>query len=141
MMVKVNTAIQVSIVNQKYSRLQAVALARNSPYYPSSRVRASLLDSGSNRMTVGVSDEPTGGGGIIRPKATEIMVARNRTLAAQASDDPGITPSERANIRVRSTVTLCTANHAIEAGKAFESKLLGGPDSSPWPRICWGNPQ
>lgn len=140
LLVRITTAIQVSIVNQKYSRMQVHALARNSPYYPSQRIRNGLLDSGTNRLTVGVSDDSTSGSGFVRPKATEILVARSRALASGGSQDSGSVTS-RADVRVRSTVTLCSSTHALSANTINQSHNLVGADANPWGGICRGTPQ
>src|SRR4051812_29317262 len=57
-MVKVNMAIQVSIVNQQYARAQALWLAFNSPVYPELRHRVKNFQTGNkmaNQMIIGVS--------------------------------------------------------------------------------------
>src|SRR5947209_8462468 len=78
MLVKVNTAIQVSIVNQQYARAQALWLTFNSPIYPALVSRmANFLPRAFNQMIIGVSDNlavPTG----YEPKAMEQKINRTR---------------------------------------------------------------
>src|SRR4051812_43761116 len=57
-LVRVNSAIQVSIVNQQYARAQALWLAFNSPVFPELRHRVKDFQSGSkmsNQMVIGVA--------------------------------------------------------------------------------------
>ena len=56
LMIKINTVIQISLVNQKYSRSHALALAMNSPYFPGMALRTNdLTNIGYNQMIIGVS--------------------------------------------------------------------------------------
>ena len=110
LLIRVDSAIQVSIVNQKYSRQRLFELVGNSPYYPDLGRVPSLIEKGDNRLVVGVSEESTqeiDSG--FSPSAPTQMIARRRAVAAnaEASDDPGEQP-RRANVRIRNTVEMCT---------------------------------
>jgi len=118
LVIRVNSAIQVSIVNQKYSRAQVLAIAYNSPIYPSLRWRTGdgdiFVSKGNNRMVVGVSDQIVTGDGTIPPKATT-----QRIVDADAdvgNNDPQKEHETRGNIRVRNTVSLCTMSFSVSAG-------------------------
>ncbi|MBL7714789.1 MAG: hypothetical protein JNL01_04925 [Bdellovibrionales bacterium] len=111
LLVRMNTAIQVSLVNQKYARLQAHFLTMNSPYFPRSDIRAKLVAANVNRQTVGVSDDKIDENSNTSPKATEIFVARSPAAAAGA-DDSSKSPTSRSRVRIRTTVTLCSASHS-----------------------------
>lgn len=113
LMVRMNGAIQVSINNQKYARMQTHFLAFNSPYYPQSNRRAE----GMRRLTVGIGENALGEGGRARPKAVEVFVGRKRSVAADASDAPQSEPAKRAHVRIRTTVSLCSYSHDLKDGK------------------------
>lgn len=137
MMVKVNTVIQVSIVNQQYARAQALFLTYNSPFYPGLNFTATndtMIDRGLDVMVLGVSDniapkpdedEP------YEPKATKLSIIRS---GADAGDDSDPEPQLRGRIRVRTSVALCTkvnsfsangGNRAVSAGNYPEQAQFG----------------
>ena len=115
-MVRSNTVIQMSIVNQKYARAQALWLTFNSPHYPRRSFRTpgspgdQFVQFGFNRMVIGMTETPvddTGG------KATASMQAVVRG-GVPAPDGPSQSePIDRAKVRVRTTVALCTQTNAI----------------------------
>lgn len=109
---KVNQAIQVSLVNQQYARAQALRLAGNSPVFPELRFR---LQAGTNdfangtidRMIIGVSDDiPSNAQGSFQPTATTQVI--NRQGKDTTGDPSQEEPTLRGNLRVRTTVALCT---------------------------------
>lgn len=115
-MVRSNTVIQMSIVNQKYARAQALWLAFNSPHYPRRSFRTpgtagdQFVQYGFNRMVIGMAETPvddTGG------KATASMqtVVRGGVPAPEGPSQSE--PIDRAKVRVRTTVALCTQTNAI----------------------------
>lgn len=110
---RMNMAIQMSIVNQQYARAQAFHLTFHSPYYP--EAIGARRENGFNQMVMGVSEnlpESEGEAGEYQPEASVAVVARNRRLANR----PGGAqeqPRERSHVRVRNTVTLCTASHFV----------------------------
>jgi hypothetical protein len=123
-LVQVNTAIQISIVNQKYARAQALSLAFNSPFYPA-RLAGNLtpglglrelVGKAYNRMIIGVSDNSPdseeGGGGSFSPKAVVQSVARSEATSLGAGPDKE-EPDRRSQVRVRTTVSLCTHSWVI----------------------------
>jgi hypothetical protein len=109
-MVKTNTAIQVSIVNQQYARAQALWLTFNSPVFPELRHRVKNFQAGvkmSNQMVIGVSQNsfPEEGDEVYQPEATIQNVSRLKT---GGNNDPQIEPDARSQVRIRTTVSLCT---------------------------------
>jgi hypothetical protein len=107
LLVRVNMAIQVSIVNQQYARAQALFLTFNSPHFPELE---KIKNGATNQLVAGVGDEvlpierddqP------IAPAATSTMVARNRRLAGR-QPTPQQTSEESGFVRVWNTVTLCS---------------------------------
>src|SRR5690606_35627967 len=56
MLVKVNTVAQISIVNQKYARAQALFLTYHSPVFPDLNRQAQMRQAGSDRLIAGVSE-------------------------------------------------------------------------------------
>ncbi len=116
LMIKINTAIQVSIVDQKYARAQALFLTFNSPFYPDIEKQVKMADYSMNQMLVGVSGnlESSGQGSDYLPEATTQNIARN---PRGQRDDPGKEPIlSRSKVRIRNSVTLCTQNIQIGIG-------------------------
>jgi len=122
LMIKINTVIQVSIVNQKYSRSHALALALNSPYFPGMHLRTNdLINIGFNQMIIGVAATEVVGGA--PPDAMKVNITRR---GVEGSEDK-VTPPERSNIRVRGTVSLCTQQNVLADGKPILA--IAGKDS------------
>jgi hypothetical protein len=113
---RMNSAIQVSIVNQKYARSQALFLAFNSPFYPRLEQKMVLASSKNNQMIMGVSENaaPVDGSDYV-PRAATQPITRNK--GARASDAPKEEPRLRANVRIRNTVTLCTPLVVLNTGQ------------------------
>ena len=109
LLLRVNTAIQMSIVDQQYARAQALFIAQNSAYYPDRPAKqARLIQQSSNQLVVGVSDNSTEENQEYSPIASVQLVARNKN--STASNEAGEPTNARAFVRVRNTVTLCTQN-------------------------------
>ncbi len=115
-MVRSNTAIQMSVVNQKYARAQALWLTFNSPYYPRLSFRTpgtagdQFVQYGFNRMVIGMAETPvddTGG------KATASKQAITRGGVPAPEGPSQSEPIDRAQVRIRTTVALCTQTNAI----------------------------
>ena len=130
LMIKINTAIQVSIVDQKYARAQALFLTFNSPFYPDVEKQVKMAEYGMNQMLVGVSGnlDSSGQGSDYIPEATIQNVARK---SRGQPDDPGKEPVfSRSKVRIRNSVTLCTQNIQIGIGSGSGPKsvnpVLGG---------------
>ncbi|MEN9723797.1 MAG: hypothetical protein RJB38_1783 [Pseudomonadota bacterium] len=115
LLLRVNSAIQVSIVNQKYSRQRLLELVANSPQYPAviGGPASRLISSGTNRLVVGVSEESTASGGELEVSAPVQTITRTRQAALGASDDPKEEPQKRAKVRIRNTVELCTPTLSV----------------------------
>ncbi|MFZ9596757.1 MAG: hypothetical protein ACO3A2_11875 [Bdellovibrionia bacterium] len=123
LLTRINTAIQMSIVNQKYARAQALNLTANSPYYPAIKnptslnaddgPRGRLLSQRANQMILGVSDNIAGASTReYVPIATEQMIVRKASLAKR--NPPGEEGNLRLDwVRIRNSVTLCTATFSL----------------------------
>jgi hypothetical protein len=140
---RANTAIQMSIVNQKYARSQALFLAYNSPYYPALNIRKSNKD--ADRLVMGVSQNlaPTGsngGGGEYIPKAEEVRTTRGPLQGPstrsgpggfQGGDDAGKEIVEkRDSVRIRNTIILCTNTTWMDAAADGDLRYFTFTDSN-----------
>jgi len=106
-MVRVSSSIQVSIVNQKYSRQRVFEVADNGAYYPRlGRFEEQFAPKLTNRMVIGVSEELATGESIV-PAATEQRITRN-SRGESGSQEIQKEPDSRGLVRVRNTVELCT---------------------------------
>ncbi len=106
-MINVDSAISMAIVNQQYARAQVMEMTWNSPYYPPlDRQQSAMVAIGANQLVVGVSENPFRGNGQYTPEAsTQQIPVRPR---ASAPNLPQTEPETRALARIRNTVTLCT---------------------------------
>ena len=135
LLVRTNSAIQTSIVNQQYARSHALFMAQNSPIYPSKGFRPDFINKGLNLMTIGVSDkaspidEDGKVTGKLDPEATVHQINRNK--ASEGSDDPKTEPDSRSRVRVRTTVGLCTANFVLKTGGSTVPILKVDGDGKP----------
>lgn len=120
-LIKVNTAIQMSIVNQQYSRAQTLYLASNHSEYPALRFREgneagnTMLELGIDQMILGISDniaESSEQLGEYEPEASvQSLVRPGKPIG---NDDPGSEPESRGRVRIRNTVALCTQTNSYE---------------------------
>jgi len=134
---RVFSTIQISIVNQKYVRRHALALAGNSAVYPMAEHRRSKHQTEgrkTNVMVLGMtdfvpgigSDPEDGASEQIVPKPQVMRIARARSGDASGSN-PSAEPEETSLIRVRTTLGLCVPSAVIaaKAGKeALHAKTL-----------------
>lgn len=112
-LIRVSTVIQMSIVNQKYARMQTMMIAYNNAFYPRIELRGLLEDQYVQQMTIGVSENDAGANST--PEASVYKIVRpgeglNGAPRELGNDDPG-TPDlrqGRGRIRVRGTVAMCT---------------------------------
>jgi hypothetical protein len=108
-LVRANTVVQMSIVNQQYARSQTLNfLSQNSPYYPSNRLQASLLAKKTNQMVVGVSENNTAtedDAGAYVPLASTYRITRQKDANA---NDTAQESDKRSLVRVRNTISMCT---------------------------------
>jgi hypothetical protein len=123
-MVRVNSAIQMSIVNQKYARAQALWLTFNSPYYPRRSFRTAgdpadqFVQYGFNRMVIGMAETPVDDTGGQATASTQSVVR----VGVASPDGPSQTePIDRAMVRVRTTVALCTQTNAVVTSQGLKS--------------------
>ncbi len=129
LMIRVNTAIQMSVVDQKYARAQVLFLAGNSPEYPlRASVVQNLASDGMNQLVVGVSeDRPNeSSGGEFGDTAASTYYIGRRPGGMGEDPDTGDSISKRVTIRVRNTVTLCTPQLSFGGKPAFDFKSSGG---------------
>ena len=106
---RVNTTIQMSIVNQQYARAQALFLTFNHSIYPYRDLRfAQLTRKGYNQMVIGVSDNPAAVGGY-SPAASTFTISKQ----PGGSEETRKEPERRSNVRVRTTVSICTQPNVI----------------------------
>lgn len=117
LMIRANSAVQTSIVNQQYARAQTLFLTYGSPVYPRTGFQSVMTSGGFNQMVIGVadnlfdSDEDNFYDQRVRPQATvRTIVPRNKP---RGSTEPQSEPRERTDVRVRTTVTLCTQPNFI----------------------------
>ena len=117
-LLRVNQAIQVSIVNQRYARGAALSLTFNSPYYPMIKYhKPDFYDKKYNAMVIGVSqnfaDDEVGDS--YTPEAATQLVARSKGLAkGNASDHTDEEPKQRGFVRIRTTVSMCTPSYVVK---------------------------
>lgn len=124
-LVRVNSAIQVSIVNQQYARAHALALNFNSPVYPELRFRVrDLIPHGDNQMVILVAGEPVPENGDLQPTAATSYIARKKGISDKDDKDA----DERALVRIRDTVTICTQSNVVGSASAPSPVLALGPE-------------
>ena len=105
LMLRVSSTIQVSIVNQKYSRLRIFEFAGNAPYYPNlQRFKDFFVAANTNRMVIGVAEDAISGEG--EPAAPALKINSSRVVVG--SSEPRAEPDRRSEVRVRNTVEMCT---------------------------------
>ncbi|MGE4107014.1 MAG: hypothetical protein AB7F66_07335 [Bacteriovoracia bacterium] len=117
-LVRVNTAIQMSIVNQQYARAQALFLAFNSPTFPelSKRVAVRMREQNVGMMVVGVTNNlapDADNEGAYIPEASIQAITRPGQRVPAGLDDPGDPRAQRANVRIRNTVAICTQSNSV----------------------------
>ena len=111
-LIRINTAIQISIVNQQYSRAQVLFAAFNSPFYPEAKYQADMVEKKMNQVVMGVSENTNQGGeDDYTPLASIQRITRSKTI--RGPNAPQSEPRERALVRVRNTVTLCAPNYFL----------------------------
>lgn len=105
-MIRMNSAIQISIVNQQYARAYLLQLAYNSAYYPTISLQQDMTQRRLNQIVMGISSNTPNTVTDYSPAAPEQLVARNNQISAP--NTPKEEPATRALVRVRNTATLCT---------------------------------
>lgn len=108
-MVRMNTAIQMSIVNQQYTRARLLFLSFNSAVYPEIKYQQDQIGKQMNQMVGGISENSGVGGdsGIsYSPAASTQLVTRSKIVTGP--NEPQTEPKTRALVRIRNTATLCT---------------------------------
>ncbi|MBY0470119.1 hypothetical protein K2X30_03050 [bacterium] len=119
MLIKMNTAVQVSIVNQQYARAHTLWLAFNSNEYPEVKLRIpQLISKNYNKMILGISENSAPASGeIYLPEVIKMKITPGRSLATDAGDQQNQEePERRSIIRVRTSVSLCTQSNFVTAG-------------------------
>ncbi len=120
MLIKMNTAIQVSIVNQQYARAHTLWLAFNSNEYPEWTFRTPhLVRKNYNKMVLGISENaaPATPEEIYLPEVIKMKITPGRSLVSDAGNQQNQEEPERLSIiRVRTSVSLCTQSNFVTAG-------------------------
>lgn len=119
LMLKVNAATQISIVNQKYTRSTLLFMTFNHPWLVKRSIPVvgggtsfgtenAVSAQGYNRLTMGLSEEVNTGGNYV-PSATTLLIARNdKVIKGKTKDsDEKTEPTDRAYVRIRNTTTIC----------------------------------
>jgi len=107
-LIRINTAIQVSIMNQQFTRDQLGLLTGNSAFYPALSKQRMLIQSSSNQMILGVSENQAvaDDNGTYSPEATTQWIGRGS--APKTNDPPQEEPTLRGAVRIRNSITICT---------------------------------
>lgn len=127
LLVRVNTVIQASIVNQQYVRAQTLFLAFNSAHYPELRLRKTQLDDlGYNQMILGMSEKAIAEGTNTQADASvfSIVSTNGKRNANPGSDEAQTEPEQRGKVRVRTTATLCTQTQVIANGSGSAAPII-----------------
>ncbi|MBI2712240.1 MAG: hypothetical protein HYX41_05185 [Bdellovibrio sp.] len=128
LLIRMNTVIQMGIVNQQYARAQALYVAFNSPWFPEMDRKIQMVTKRQNAFLVGISAEPApDDASDYAPSAPQYNVARGRKHAGMGSDANREEPTNRAKVRVRSTVTLCAESQFVGAGGSLKPMLSHSP--------------
>lgn len=110
-LIKVNMAIQMAIVDQQYARGQTFFLSYNNAYYPELRFKdRKELD----YMALGVANNLAPRVGSQKSYLPEASVQNiTRTINSDVgNDDPHAEPNDRGKVRIRNSVGLCTHSNA-----------------------------
>lgn len=133
-LLRIATTIQISIVNQKYARSQALWLTFNSPFFPNvNLIKDDFYPKRYNKMVIGVSGEIVPEGESKPPTAATYKIARTRRTEKIGSRADQEEPSERIEVRVRNTVSICTQANFYLAGSGEIPTLPIDPNYVPPP--------
>ena len=135
MLIRVNTAIQISINNQKFARAQALLLTYNSAIYPEIKLRVPNLDEKSyNHMLLGVSNKLVSQQEKNPPESPRHKISKAKGGANDCSGEGDGGGGKRATVCVRNTVTLCTQqNVSNTSGGSKPIFVEGGVYNIPSP--------
>lgn len=128
-MIRTNTAAQVSIVNQQYARAQTLFLTFGSPVYPRTGLRDSMVRGAFDQMVIGVSENLLEVDEDLINRDAPVRATVQRIVAAgkpAGSNEPNAEPRDRGNVRVRTTVALCTQLNTIGNAVLSSSTLNAG---------------
>jgi hypothetical protein len=127
MMIKINTVIQMSIVNQQYAREDLFFLMFNSSDYPELPFFPSGKRAGTgNRFVAGVAENsaPSDGGSYVPEASTYLITRKGKPVGSNADQEE---PDLRGNIHVRDTISICTqVDHIGNGFKQVVNPALGG---------------
>lgn len=125
LMIRVNTAIQMDIVNEQWVREMALYISGNGANYPR---RPGIIDQlaplGYNQLVIGMastyvsSSDGEGDGSNGAVDAPVYNIAGSKILG---SDAPQEEPDNRSRIRIRSTVTLCLPLITVGSSPVFNN--------------------
>lgn len=119
-LLRMNSAITTSIVNQKHVRMMVFRLNGNSAVYPVLRTREEFIENFAspekgrfyNRMQIGLAARPIDETDD-KPEANVRLVARSPELSRGKGPDHA-EPEERGYVRVRTTMDICTQTNFVE---------------------------
>lgn len=119
LMYRFNSAIQISIVNQRYMRSHMLGINFNSPVYPQrSLISASFANTGAktNQFVMGVSEDTwfADDGETVEKHSPQVMkqlIARSKNK--MGPDPENEEPERRGNVRIRSTIAMCTQSNVV----------------------------
>lgn len=140
-MIRVNTAIQMAIVDQKYARAQALHYTQNSPYYPRRDHHYYFFkEKLSNQMYFSVTEQPADEDdpeSLNNPKSSTYNVTRKMNEPQDSS--VGEEPTERAFVRIRNTVSLCANSVFMQADGSYQEtyKVMQEIGSSSAYKYCF----
>lgn len=143
-LVRVSVATQMSIVDQKYARSQALFITYNSSVFPRyNDYRLGFFEKqGINQMIIGVQEEsmPEADADADednQQKASTYNITRRKmTDDGSAQEEP---EKGRALVRIRNTVSLCTQVNAFRGGSGYSILSPEGMTSltNPGDQIEW----
>jgi Flp pilus assembly protein TadG len=108
LMIRVNTVIQMGIVNQQYARAQALYTAGNGAEYPRREQIVSVLSGVKyNQLVIGISDEEDPLDGDLSTQKTATAYKIVPASVTGYNDSAQTEAQQRGNIRVRTSVSLC----------------------------------
>lgn len=119
LMYRFNSAIQISIVNQRYQRAHLLSTNFNSPVYPQRTLihqRFASNEHKTNQFIMGVSEntwstnedgEESDGVAVVMKQ----MIARSKNK--MGPDPENEEPERRGRVRIRSTIAMCTQSNVV----------------------------
>jgi hypothetical protein len=134
-LLRINGLIQISINNQQYTIGHTFFLTFNHPHFPQLDYKEELIKKSRNAMILGVSENVSPGQQSYAPEAPSWLIVPKQ-WSTKASDASGTEPDQRARVRVRNTVSLCSETDFLGNG-ARSTQML---EASSISTMCGGLP-